>query len=278
MLSSSLKTTAIITLLQVEKGEHFLPSFVDRAQSQNPSLNLSLLARYFGYQSRGHFREMVIGQKSISLKAAERMGEKLGFSRDEKKLLELKIIRDHAPSQMIDRNIQDLTRKIHENDDDNFIFRNRVDEVVFALISQKEPGISVAQLSSKTGYNRFEVRESITHFEKVGAIRKTAASGYVALDLHKITRNLRSMNFARSYADGIQNLADLHESKRLIPENSLLLHSFFPVALGKFPELKAKLRELLESFVDREQSDGEDVVEIMLGAMDLNLLKKSNTI
>lgn len=277
MQSPSLKTLAQQTLLQVEKGKDFLPSFVNSAQTKNPTLNLSALARLFGYQSRGHFREMVIGQKNFSLEAAQRISEKLGLSRDERKLLGLKVLRDQEPSKLLDDNISSLTEKIRENGDNNFIFRNRVDEVIFALIPPKPPGVPIAHLCAKANYNRFEVRDSLMHFEKVGAIRKAETNTYVALDIHKITRGLKSINFSRSYQDGISHLANRHEMSQLNADNSLLLHSFFPIAAGKFPELKSKLRELLESFVDQTQVDGDEVVEIMLGAMNLGLIEESKT-
>lgn len=255
----------------------FLQAAFSFCKENNPKFSYAYFAKKAGFSSRNFVRDIVIGDKRLTLESAIKFSKGLGLTGASKKYFLLLVAReekganaDGLSPELIQSRLQRIRFQLAAKVDSKNQSKKKTSElyrfndwpVVYAALGKVGVGVPLSEVSKRTRI-RQEVCKNILEEMISAKVVELKAGCYLAPDFHVILKSQKDKSsFQRFF------LHCLAEAKRSAQTNfesndALFLTSVASIKASRAADFKEKLRDLILGFTEEiEDSDGDDVVSL----------------
>lgn len=259
----------------------FLGRAFEALAKEEQKFNFSAFSRKAGFSSRGFIKEVLVGEKRLTALSYPKVLKAMSLPSTLKAFFTLLVIREESelnheklnPTQIEDR-IRDLKEKmlqqLQQTSNAGFIasalFKSYQVLEVYSALSNRVTGTHPHEVQRRTGYEK-EICLKILDYlvlHKVAAKRLTG--NYQALNPHAVFSSVGGNDGIKIvYLDSL-NALRRKASVRFNGSDQLFSQSFFSVRKDRLPEMRKRLRELLQEFVETNELDeGDCIAKLIVG-------------
>ncbi len=266
-------------LLSSENYRDFLKRAFELEKARSGAFSYAGFARKAGISSRSFPRDVVLGQKRLTLSSLPGFCRALGLKGDAKTLFSLLVSLEEpevrSPSlsrEQVQDRILKLRSRMRSKDrfpeaakDTPPFYRNDNWVEIYASLGRVNEGETIEGVARRSGLASKTCAEALARMELDGIVSRKG-DRYFAQEQHLAfaklvgdeffkTSYLRALSHARASADRSFNA-----------EDRLFFQSVFSVSRERMPQFKNELRELLLKFVDHaEKPDGGGLARLCVG-------------
>lgn len=268
-----LESEAIDRLLKAPDYRSFTARLIEE-KSRHRKFGYADISRVGGFATRSFPRDVVLGQKRLTLVSLPKLIRGLGLSAELadyfKILVELEQP-DCRPANMSDAKLsvmkENIRRRILSK---QFVQVDRSDKAfelsmipqIHAALGEVQTGASLQQIIDKTGLPESEITRTLD-FMRTGQLIVKRAHRYYPAEQHVTFQGLKSEIFKKHFVKSTEDAIKM--SKQFLgSDEKLFLSSSFSVSRKDLPQLKVELRALLHKYIDSaENPAGDKVVNLV---------------
>ncbi len=240
-----------------------------------PGFSYAAFSRRAGFKARSFARELALGNRRPTLATVSNLSRGFRLSPSAKKLLHLMVLIENPEQDSLGRTQKELERLLEvakrswKNRSERKTARNAKSALlpasiwapVFAALGPDHQGSTPFDLASKTGRRPEDCRETAKTLVAWGMAEERDGR-FFPKHRHWVVdpqETLASQEFVVSALEQAQRAV-----RTDFKNGDALFHTlYFTIAASAMPELKARLRELLNSFAEKhEKADGDRVATL----------------
>lgn len=269
-----------VRLLAAENTREFLQLLVDTG-SGGKGWSYTQLARKCGFPSRAHCREIVNGQRGLTIGSFRKLRQGLGLKGEWRRYFETLVAFDNPrimetpiESPKLHQRRERLRSKLLQRYDESSICKEPAPSLaqqrVFAALGTSDSGSTITEIVRRSKLSEETVRGTLSVLVAAGSVLQVANGTkprFAASQSHWATQNLGAKpEFVQVMTDSLRRAEErvVHQAKSPL---HLFLASSFSIKQERLPELKQELQELLLGFIDQaEDPTGDVVVDLVIAS------------
>jgi uncharacterized protein (TIGR02147 family) len=270
-------------LLGSENYREFLKRAFELEKARGPGFSYAAFARKAGISSRSFPRDVVLGQKRLTLSSLPGFCRALGLKGEAKNLFHLLVSLEEpevrSPS-LSEEQVRDRILKLrsrmrskqrfpHAEQAAPAFYRHEHWGEIYVSLGRVDRGETLAGVARRSGLPAKTCAEALERMVAEGLVARQGSgesARFVPQEQHLAfaklvgdeyfkTTFMRTLSHARASAD-----------KAFRAEDRLFFQSVFSVSRARMPQFKQELRELLLKFVDHaEAPEGDGLAKLVLG-------------
>lgn len=264
--------------LKANDYRSFLAEVFSRAEKNDPKFSYAAFSRKAGFTSRGFVKEVVTGRKRMTAYALPRFVKALGLPTQVKTyfnylvaLEESELNSDGLATEQIQTRLQQLQAKFRlhleslASDSTKTLFKSHQMLEVVSVLGNQHLGLSFDQITHRTRINPQICAEVLKRLlQEEVAVEKNGK--YFSKNPHFIFQGLgKNQGFKEVFLETLMNLRR-KVTTSFDSREDLFFQSYFSVEKQRMPELKKRMRDLLQEFVqENENDDGDSVAKLTVG-------------
>lgn len=273
-MSIKLDKNARKWLVDTDNFRDFITKVIELRSTDQRKFGYADLARSAGFVSRSFPREVVKGNKTLTLDSLRKMAKGLGLSKDLIQYftylveLEVESCRDERKSvASIEKSLKNLKSRIVQKENDilkinDGPFANKFFPRIFAALGSELDGASTAEVKRRTNLTEETIITSLKSLEELGLVVRKGTRFYPQIS-HPSLQNLKSDSQFKKYfkvnVEEILKGLDADYTK----DHCLFFNSCFIISTKDEIRFKEELRELLLNYVDEHDTPtGDKVVSL----------------
>lgn len=248
--------------------------FILKVLESEPRLNQAKLAARAQIKSRSFVTDLLKGSKRITPKTLPRFVEALKLKGAQKQLFEFLVMReerDCRPPRLTEEKILESIAKYSQSSEKTraeilskkeVVFSSKDVFTVYAALGVPGVGATILEIKQRTMLAESSIKLVLDHLVRHGLLEKIGEKYSVTeanIDLSGL-----GITFKKSYLESLSEIlqrANAMEAGR----GDLFYRAALSIDGKRVPELRSRIRELIQEFVNQEQSlEGDQVWKINL--------------
>lgn len=269
-----------LSLLEATNEREFLNIWYQWSKQNNAKLSYASITRKAGFSSRSYVRDVMTGERRLTLEALPRFIKALGLKGDLKlyfsHLVNFACDPDAANEAKKKDRILRLKNRIRVQFESKSAPRTHQMKTlyegsffleVYAALGSLAQGANLDEISERTGKSKLFCQNALLKMIETDLVFQSKTSDrYFARESHNIFSKLGTEDsFKKNYLTQLELVA--HSAKiKFDSEENLFFCSVFSIDPTKMPEFKNELRQLLLRFVDSsENPNGKKIARLVTG-------------
>lgn len=264
--------------LKTKDYRSFLSEVFSLAEKNDPRFSYAAFSRKAGFTSRGFVKEVVTGRKRMTAYAFPRFVKALGLPTQVKTyfnylvaLEEDELNSDGLTADQIQIRLQQLRAKFKmhleslNSDSAKSLFKSHQVLEVVSVLGNQQLGLSFDQIARRTRLNPQICAEVLKRL-LLDDIAVEKNGRYFSKNPHFVFQGLgKNQGFKEVFLETLMNLRR-KVTTSFDSREDLFFQSYFSVEKQRMPELKKRMRDLLQEFVqENENDDGDSVAKLTVG-------------
>jgi uncharacterized protein (TIGR02147 family) len=269
-------------LLSVSNYRQFLAKIFSYLKTRSSGFSYGSFAQKAGFSSRNYLRDIMNGDKRMTVAAFPKICRGLKISGEWKKYLALLSAIDEQEMnpenwskdkilQKLEKSKGRIQKKVITGPEPKNLkfFESSNWLPIYAALGSVERGSSLHEIEKRTGISRATCQQVLEELYAHNVIRwDKSTDRFFPSTLHYVFNEMgKDKFFKRSFLRTSKRVSEAAE-RTFENDDRLFFSSVFSVDRAKLPEFKIQLRELLLSFVDSVEDDqGTTVAELAVGLL-----------
>lgn len=273
-----LKSNAMSELISAKTAGDFIKLWLDQEKRSNRRFSFEAFSRKAGFASRSFVRQVLLGQKPLTVKSFPKFVKAMGLDKNHEKLLRLHLEAGHSEFNVAGKSLEEIkleiqnvrekiqikkTRKISQSQ----ISTQKIRELSTLLpFLSRATGQTIEQISFRSGIPINELKNFTASGIKNGMVLEKDGFFFASERLIQLQETSRTILLKNHVNSGLNLMRDELNGSENISEEALFLRAQYSIEKDKMLEFKNRLRSLLVEFAEGTESDnGEKSVNLICG-------------
>ncbi len=263
------------SLIESKDYRHFINGRIAQLKSGEKGFSYEKLARRAGFASKSFAKDVGAGRKRLTPRSLPKMILGLGLHGAEKTLLQHLVgIEEDGNSEAVQKKLEKTRQKLRnlglkkalKETAADVVYQSLATLQVFTALGDFNVGATKEEILDRTSLSVKEIEETLETLSSEGLVT-IQNDRFCACDDHVTFRNLADhLNFKKIFRQAL-NLARSQAEMDFASREKLFLQSTFPVQKENLAQLKQRLRDTIEEFVQEASDSPGNKIQVLQLAM-----------
>jgi uncharacterized protein (TIGR02147 family) len=263
---------SLIRLVSCRDYRSFI-SIYKEERSRSSRLSYSMIARRAGFSARSFPRDVVNGQKRLTLRSLQPMLKGLGLRGDLAEYFKTLVFLEHPETciprkerSSLEQKLKNLKDRILANQDleHGDPYRSKLFPLIYAACGSQDQGALILDIQKKTALSKDQITQTLNDLVQLKIVSKRGEKYFPNAANHLCIEGLEKSDAFKAFFRYLLEQAAAQSKKNFSSDKKLFFTSCLSVRGEKLQQLKTDLKDLLRQYVDAsEDPDGDTVVSLV---------------